>query len=199
MRRSASRTTASGVRVTPSAFAHAPPKSFTNGSSISYLTDCVAIATTVSSSAALTAANCTPLSRYSFSSACSVGRYRWATGQEVFTKTSTTAFFLPKSSSVRDRERMSVNLSLPTVSPTFGASAARAVPDASSIIMANRHESRMAGVLTGRSFAGWGRYSTRPTSVAARAPSSRSCCGTRRSRGTAPCTSFAAARRTVRR
>ena len=39
---------------------------------------------------------------------------RWATGQLVFVKTSTKAFFAPKSSSVRGSERMSVNLSLPT-------------------------------------------------------------------------------------
>ena len=58
---------------------------------------------TVSSSAGFRATNCTPLPRYSSWSAFSVGRYRPASGQLVFTNARTTAFGLPKSSSVRGR------------------------------------------------------------------------------------------------
>ena len=58
----------------PETRAQAPPKSLTKGNSISCCTACVAIAMIESSSAALTATNCTSLPRYSFSSACSVGR-----------------------------------------------------------------------------------------------------------------------------
>src|SRR5690348_8102601 len=55
--------------------------------------------------------------------------------------TNTRALFLPKSSSVRGSDRMSVNFNFPTVSPIFGASAAKLAmqeSNATEIARANR-------------------------------------------------------------